>query len=150
VLSNQVGFGILIPFLLLWGLVLLPYLTSRWSGWSTLADFFRSDTDFRGQKWRMQSAAMRYAMSYNNCLTIGANEEGLYLAMPMFFIRVGHPPLFIPWSEVSASPVTTGWLRGRTRLHLGRDLQIPLTISAALAQKLQMTAGTQWPLASSR
>jgi len=91
---------------------------------------------------------MRYAMRYNNYLTIGASPEGLYLALTVFFVRAGHPALFMPWSEISVSTIASGWFRGRTRLRLGRNLQIPFTIRTSLAQQLQKSAGQRWPIES--
>jgi hypothetical protein len=39
---------------------------------------------------------------YNGALTVGVNAAGMYLAMlPLF--RLGHPPLFIPWSDITVS-----------------------------------------------
>jgi hypothetical protein len=32
---------------------------------------------------------------------LGASQEGLFLAVS-FPLRIGHPPLFIPWSEVES------------------------------------------------
>ena len=52
----------------------------------------------------MQSAAMRWLTHYNNVLTVGADSEGLFL-VPFFLFRVGHPPLFVPWAEITAE----GW-----------------------------------------
>ena len=36
---------------------------------------------FCGESWGWQSARFRGWCSYNNCLTVGANPEGLYLAV---------------------------------------------------------------------
>jgi hypothetical protein len=54
-----------------------------------------------------RSAAVRHAAPwrharYRSCMTLGANARGLYLAvLPLF--RIGHPPLFIPWTDVSVA-----------------------------------------------
>jgi hypothetical protein len=51
-------------------------------------------------------------VSYNNCLTIGVTDEGLYLAVfPLF--RPGHPPLLIDWSALG--PFTMRKLLWATR-----------------------------------
>ncbi len=45
---------------------------------------------------------MRWIAGYRNCLTVGCNHEGLYLAtMPPFQFR--HPPLLIPWDEITVT-----------------------------------------------
>ena len=65
-----------------------------------LGKVYRTDFPFSGRKLRMKSGGMRWGTNYVACLTIGANREGLFLAVfPIF--RVGHPPLFIPWNDIS-------------------------------------------------
>jgi hypothetical protein len=83
---------LIIIFLVL--VVIFP-LIGRISGWGTLATFYRFSESFMGECWRFQSAEMRWKGGYNNCLTIGANESGLYLSV-FFLFRLGHPQLFIP------------------------------------------------------
>ncbi len=88
---------------------------------------------------------MRWGANYNNCLTIGVDTAGLYLS-PLFFFRIGHPPLFIPWTEIS--------LRGRRKilfiefveLKLGREERIPFLIRASLAEQIRSAAGFSWPV----
>ncbi len=87
---------------------------------------------------------MRWGANYNNCLIIGADPTGLYLST-LFFRRIGHPPLFIPWPEIS--------LRGRRKIlfvefvefRLGREERIPFSIRAGLADKIRPAAATSWP-----
>lgn len=88
---------------------------------------------------------MRWGANYNNCLTIGGDPAGLYLS-PLFFFRIGHPPLFVPWTEIS--------LRGRRKimfiecveLRLGREEQIPFLIRAGLADQIRPAAASSWPV----
>ena len=68
-------------------------------GWRRLAETYRFEGTFEGSRWRFTSARMRWGVNYNGCLTIGANERGLYVAV-LFLFRLAHPPLFIPWSDV--------------------------------------------------
>jgi hypothetical protein len=62
-------------------------------------------------------------------------------------MRVAHPPLFIPWREISVSRKKVWWIN-QVRFCLGRELKIPLTIRDSLAQKLQSAAGSSWPVES--
>lgn len=87
-------------FILFW--LVISLVISRMGGWSALAKRYRLEDSFDGERMRFRSGQMRYAMSYNNCLTIGADRRGLYLAV-FFFFRLGHPPLFIPWSEIAVT-----------------------------------------------
>jgi len=113
-------------------------------GWYSLSRCYRNEVPFSGAKWRMQSGQMRWRANYNNALTIGANEEGLYLGM-IFLFRFMHPPLLIPWNEVRVRR-TSGWLFDYVILTLGQELAIPLRIRAGLGNKLREIAASRWPI----
>jgi hypothetical protein len=109
-------------FVVLWCAVMA--IVSYVGGWTILARQYRYSSEFVGERWRMQSAQMRWWMNYNNCLTLGSNETGLYLSiMPLF--RFCHPPLLIPWAEISVSRQCRFFL-DYVRLCLGREVGIPL------------------------
>ena len=130
-------------FVATWALTL--HLLGMISGWAILSKRFRFTGMFCGQSWPFRSARMRFQVHYGNCLSIGADESGLYLAVfPIF--RVGHPPLLIPWSEVSIMSGEKGFIFKKRELRLGRQELIPLRISASLAVTLERWAGDAWPL----
>ena len=119
-------------------------IVSGLGGWASLAGQYGCREDFQGARWTFQSGQMRWYMGYNNCLTMGADPRGLFLAVfPLF--RLGHPPLFIPLNEISVTRTRILWAK-QVRLCLGRELQIPLTIRATLAEKLRAAAGSSWPV----
>jgi len=138
------------PFLVLvfiaaWGSTL--YVIGMISGWVLLSERFRLKDSFYGKTLPFRSARMRFYCQYNNCLTVGADESGLYVAVfPLF--RVGHPPLLIPWSEVSVISGESGLIFKKRELRLGRNESIPFRISASLAETLQRWAGKTWPIES--
>jgi hypothetical protein len=133
----------LLFFVALW--CATSFLTGKLSGWAILGRRFSSTLPFPSQTWRWKSARMRWGANYKSCLTIGADPAGLYLS-PLFFFRIGHPPLFIPWAEIS--------LRGRRKilfiefveLELGREEQIPFMIRAGLADQIRPAAASSWPV----
>jgi len=116
---------------------------SHISGWASLAQRYRCGEGFSGGRLRFRSAAMRYSSHYGNCLTMGANPQGLFLSMSLHFL-VGHPPLFIPWSEITVRRGRFLWSE-YVELHLGRGVAIPFHISGGLASKLAAWAGEAWP-----
>jgi len=133
----------LILFPVLWVGVLT--LVGRTTGWAALARRFRAQMPFSGELWSWQSAQIRsWLGGYNNCLLVGANPQGLFLAMMIPF-RFGHPSLFIPWFEVSR--VSRGkWLQFPfVELQLGREDPIPLRMNERLAARIQLAAGSSWP-----
>jgi hypothetical protein len=89
---------ILIPlvFAAVWGPLL--FLMSVLSGWRRLAEIFPANDLPTGKRFAFQSAKLGWS-NYGNCLTIYNSDAGLYISTILPF-RLGHPPLFIPWSEM--------------------------------------------------
>ena len=116
---------------------------SHISGWASLAQCYRCEEGFSGDRLRFRSAAMRYSIHYGNCLTMGANLQGLFLSMSVPF-PVRHPPLFIPWSEITLCRGRFLWAK-YVELRLGREPAIPIRVSERLASKLAALAGEAWP-----
>jgi hypothetical protein len=116
----------------------ISFLIAKAGGWALLAARFRLNSTFVGEKWSMQSAAMRFGVSYNNCLTVGANNVGLFV-QPMILFRLWHPPLFVPWSEIRVSPKRK-LLWDFMEYRLGREEEIPFTVRPKLARKIQAAA----------
>jgi hypothetical protein len=87
----------IIYFVMMWFAVLL--ILSYWSGWSELAQNY----PYQGQpilkKKHFQWLNMR-GVSYKGCITIGGNEQGLYISV-MYLFSFGAPSLFIPWQDIS-------------------------------------------------
>ena len=88
---------------------------------------------------------MRWGANYNNCLTIGADPGGLYLSLLVFF-RIGHPPLFIPWTEISLGGRRKIMFIECVEFKLGREEQIPFLIRTALADQIRSAAAPNWPV----
>jgi hypothetical protein len=61
-------------------------------------------------------------------------EDALYISV-IFLFRLGHPPLRIPWNEITFSR-TTWFLREYVVLTLGTKEQIPFRISKRMARNL--------------
>lgn len=115
--------------------LLVALILSRIGGWSTLAEAYRSEQPFLGSMYKFQSAQFRSIANYNGCLNLGANAEGLYM-VPMALFRMFHPPLFIPWSEVTAKRVKMWRFFNFVELRFQRAPSIPVRIQSALADKL--------------
>jgi hypothetical protein len=114
------------------------------SGWQQLAATCRAQQPFDGKRWAFQSGRMRWGMGYNNCLTVGADQVGLYLSLLVLF-RAGHPPLFIRWEEMTVGQTAFLFMRS-CRIEFRSAPGVPLMISARLAEKLKAEAGAAWPL----
>jgi hypothetical protein len=132
----------LIALLIIASWIAIMLLVSAGAGWRRLADFYSADRPFEGKKFFLQSARLRYRMSYNNILTIGANPEGIHVSV-FFPFTVGHPTLFVPWEEVSAEAKHVWWI-GIVLLQFSRCPSIPFWISRRLADKLVQASGVQF------
>ena len=121
-------------------------VVSYTGGWYSLARSFRTDSTFTGMKWRGESGWMRGIGQYHNCLVIGASPEGLFLSV-FFPFRIAHPPLLIPWSEVTLSKSRIFFVN-IVRFRLGREYSVPFSIRESLAAKLRDAAGAAWPIES--
>lgn len=94
-LSNPWFFAVF--FVSFW--VAISFLISALGGWMRLASYYPYTGQVIDRKLNLQSGGLRRFSGYNNCLTIGASKEGLYIAV-LFLFRPGHHPIFIPWSEI--------------------------------------------------
>ena len=118
-------------------------LRSEIGGWGSLAKEYRCLEPFNGISWKRESARLRGVTFYRGYLTVGADSQGLFLSVHPFY-RLAHPPLFIPWREISISRRKIIWIKQVT-FRLGHELRIPLTMGEGLAQRLQTAAGSSWP-----
>jgi hypothetical protein len=110
-------------FVAMWVFVLK--VMSVMSGWDRLAKAYHHPGAFDGKLYRFQSGKFGI-VNFNGCLTIGANEKGLYL-VPFIVFRPFHRPLLIPWREIEAEPFKILFWRAyrlTIRSHPGRKIQL--------------------------
>ena len=138
-------FPIFFPFFFLGLWIFVTYWIALTSGWRLLAKRFRFQGVFTGAKWSMQSARMRMTAHYSGALTVGADNTGLFI-VPFFLFRAWHPPLFIPWVEITATAKTQLYFFKVVELRLGRSEEIPFRINARLAAEVEAAAGPAWPM----
>ena len=133
-LTSPLGMAIL--FVAFWCLVC--FLISFFTGWATLSRRFKKQSEPQGE---IRSAGplfygvyMRFWSHYGSAIRLTAASDALYASM-LFLLRVGHPPLRIPWDEIRF---------GRTKfffwpyivLTLGNEEKIPMRISLRMARNL--------------
>lgn len=80
----------------------LSWLLSRLSGWSLLAQHFK-DSGAEPDGEDVEAARFRTgrlgAVTYHSCLHFRVGSDGLWISVALP-LRLGHPPLFIPWDQV--------------------------------------------------
>ncbi|MBI3484741.1 MAG: hypothetical protein HY012_06265, partial [Acidobacteria bacterium] len=77
-----------------------------------------------------------------NCVTFGVDHRGLHIAS--FGLLLGHPSLFVTWSDISVTPKKV-WFTSCAELRFRRVPDISIVISARLADKISSAAGHSWP-----
>jgi hypothetical protein len=82
-------------------------LLLSYGGWRTLADAYPGDASVEGTAFRFQSARIGI-VNYNRSLNVIASPSKLHL-VPFSFFRVGHSPIAIPWSHISAEVGQSGF-----------------------------------------
>ncbi len=106
-------------------------------GWRRLAAAYPGRPQAEGGVWRFRSLRLGGWTRYNNAVTLGGDREGLHLTMPWFF-GGGHPPIFIPWSEMSVAGKHDGFgLFPTVSLVFKRCPDVPLSLSARLLAEIQ-------------
>ena len=117
-------------FIILW--IGVCKILSAIGGWRMLAGHYRSNSGFDGQKLWFKSAGLRRWMNYNNCITVGANKYGLYLAVLVIF-RIGHPPLFFPWQDISTEAGNRRFFGNYVKFTFAKQPEVPVIFPERLA-----------------
>jgi len=128
-------------WIIIW--VAMSVIVARLSGWSALANDYRGNNSFPEKRWHMCSAGMRLISHYSFCVNVGADNKGLYMSILLPF-RIGHPPLFIPWAEISVAEKKDfifSWLV----LTFKKDPEIPIRINKRLGNKIKSSYPSYWP-----
>ena len=123
--------------------VLFGYLEGLATGWTGLIRNFPETAGPYPYQWRAQGIGLENWARYD-IVKIGADKDGLHIGGGLLH-RVGHPPLFIPWSEIQVVPGEHGGIIKRRTLILGRKELVRIRIGVSLAEKLSKVAGQSWP-----
>jgi hypothetical protein len=111
-------------FPLFWMFVV--WMISLFSGWRALAQRYPATVPPQGKTYGGQTAIVGFSR-YRNVMTMITNSVGIYIK-PMWIFGVGHPPLFIPWSEFSnPSPTVHRWVP-LVRLDVGHPKQTTIAL----------------------
>jgi hypothetical protein len=78
--------------------------------------------------------------NYSFSLVLGSGPAGLHLATLRPF-RPGHPPLFIPWRDITAT-VERGWLGNHVAFTFEPFRPVRLRIARGLAERLISAAAS--------
>src|SRR5690349_18884318 len=90
-----------VPLALAVGIPAFGFLSAAVGGWRALARHYAASEPFYGNRFWFRSGQLGL-ISYGACLMPGANMRGIYLSV-FFPLRIGHPPIMVPWQDVSLS-----------------------------------------------
>ena len=141
---NDAWFLMLVPVFLAAVLTAAMELSARIGGWNRLSLEYRLHDKFEGFRKPFVSGEMLggpffgLPCNYGGCLILGSNADGLYVSVILLF-RPGHPPLFIPWRDITAS-AKKGWFSTKVTFHFDRLPPIRLRVAKRLAEELTAEA----------
>ena len=127
----------LLFFVTIW--CVLNLVVSRLSVWHKLAQRFTATSEPYGEvrkvgPWFLTVYFRGSWLKYGSTVRLRAAQDALYLSIAIAF-RMGHPPLCIPWEEISFSE-TTQLLRRFVVLTVGKQEQVSMRIPRRAAEKL--------------
>ncbi len=114
--------------------VLICLGLSNMGGWKNLAESYPGKKTFFGKQFTMRDGYLGKA-HYRTLLTLGANSRGLHISV-LFAFRIGHPPIFIPWSDISAKHKKRLMIYNMVELTFAKNPERRLEITYDLARDL--------------
>jgi hypothetical protein len=116
----------------------LGFLISLQSGWFSLGRRFKRQSDPYGDTKSagpfFYTVYMRWWSKYSSVIRLAAAGDALYVSI-LFPLRIGHPPLRIPWDEIRFGR-TKFFFRTYIMLTLGNEEKIPMRIPLRMARNL--------------
>ncbi|HEU5188168.1 MAG TPA: hypothetical protein VFX14_00620 [Methylomirabilota bacterium] len=82
-------------------LQLLMWSLARLSGWRRLTARYPGTTAAPAPRPRFGYAVFRGWIGYNGGLVLTADARGLYVSAMPIVLAPWHPPIFIPWGEIT-------------------------------------------------
>ncbi len=110
------------------------FCISAAAGWNKLARFYRAENEFTGKLHKHNNCTLG-GSRYQSALYLGSNQKGLYISV-LFFIRWSHPPLFIPWSEITPTHTKDTFKQDIVEFEFAKNPGQPLKIYYELARTL--------------
>jgi hypothetical protein len=116
----------------------IGFLVSFISGWLALSRRFKRQSEPYGETKTagplFYTIYMRFWGHYSSAIRLVAASDALYASV-LFLLRIGHPPLRIPWDEIRFSR-TNFFFRSYVVLTLGNEEKIPMRIPLRMARNL--------------
>ena len=118
------------------------FLISLMGGWGRIAEAYPNRQSEAADCLSLQSAILRLSSSYSGVLRLCTDEHGVYFSV-LFLYRPGHPPFFVPWTEISGRR-TTYFIYQMVDLRFDRTPNLPFRLYKRTADKLVEAANGRW------
>jgi hypothetical protein len=134
-----------IPFIPVIAWIAISLFLSLVGGWQALAQKYRAPERIHGERFWLKSAGMRWGVGYRSALNFGVDVQGLFVSIVPIF-RIGHPPLFIPWSDISFTRQRQ-WLLDGVRISFRKNPGVPILLPMKVAQQVFANSPIRLPAA---
>ena len=129
----SIGILAVLGFAAFWSGVVL--LIGRF-GWHMLAGAYRTDAPASGRQIRLVTGRIGLS-NYSGILNVSIEPDGLRLSVMSMF-RPGHPPLLIPWEDITEIDVRSQVLGTSYELNIGEPwvatIALPGRVIDAIAE----------------
>jgi hypothetical protein len=122
------------------------WILAKRSGWAKLASAYPAPRSLDGAHWSFQSARFGRRASYRGTIHVSADSLGMHLSMFLPF-RFGHPPVFVPWTELTGRQdrqSLLGVVVEFIELRFAGAPQVDCQIHGRLADELERASGGIW------
>lgn len=86
-------------------------------GWTSLAARYRTDAPAAGRVRPFASGEVGGG-TYRGALVVGIEPGGLRLSV-LFLFRIGHPPVLVPWADITEARETKRFLGRSVEFRIG-------------------------------
>lgn len=115
-------------------LVGIMYALSRLSGWREFSRRWPRQPVEPGAQRGLTSIMFPPMLSYNNCIYFAIDDHHLHIRMmPVFSMY--HPPMSIPWAEVTRIETSVGPFKMLARLRIGGHDERTLYVRPGLVRR---------------
>ncbi|WP_145246064.1 hypothetical protein [Aeoliella mucimassa] len=108
------------------------------AGWQRLM-VYRAAAPLEGEIFPFRAGRLG-SVRYSGCLTYTVNSDGLGLSV-FFLFRPFHPPLFVPWQDITARQTKLYMFFPFVELKFAQAKGISFYVMPSLADRLIATAG---------
>jgi hypothetical protein len=131
-------FAYIFPFIFVGMWILVTYMISK-MGWDKLVEKFRYKGPFEGDRIGIISATINSG-NYNKVIILRCNQQGIFLKT-IFFFRLFHPSVFIPWKEIKEIRDRKVLFIQCKELVVGNPFVAMITMKASTYNKIEKSVG---------